>query len=535
MGNSHVKFPSENSQELLAQNFDNLSNNDVIINDVGNDDRIIDEEVVGNEDLSNAGRRIEGAKIFWFVPVLDLASCRMYPYISGCVTFNEGSYKSIRSIVLIMILCSCVLLQFLMFSAFLADLIFRPLLFIKIHTGMYPNQTHAGEYPNQTDNSLTSLVFTTNSQRYYHEYEDWFLFIWDYLYGLIGLYSTVFIFIHSWNNEAEFQGIVTLIKKIRQNKMEIRKEKSQLINVTKDEEGRGRRKRMDTERLHMCITCSDNRMQSFIDNIGWGLFHLCIIILSISLVVYWIVVNAIGCYANTNSTNLLTQDSDLALLLSIIDSIHWHLSPVIVCFIIRISCMEITTSLDCLCYAYASGLIREGRNEVKNLQRKYYQLISKVNAICMKYRRISAINITVLVFAAVGICLRYIDSDKIVSIDEFIMYDWLDFIRFSTWYLVHFLSVWLMVDAMSTLNKTLDNFSNEILLILAINKKQVNINEDIKKQLELCEMNNHRLSMDLFGIVTPSTVHLIIGFGSTTILIFVNEVTKVILEKIRIN
>ena len=464
---------------------------------------VVEMLILAEED-HDANTKVENDVRILFIPILNCISFRLYPFLSKRIRFKDGYCRSTCSVILVLILFGCILSQILMFLAYLTDMVFRPLLFIKKNS---PGYNYAS---NST--SLTTLIFPTSKNQNSQEFEKWFLFIWDYIYGLIGLYSTIFLFIHAWNNEVEFPGIFKLINNITRNKSAIKKiQPDQPINNA-------------FTRFVTCITCSNNQMQMFLDKIGWGLSHLCVILLSISLVVYWIVVNAIGSTLNSGSQNILSQDSDLALILAIIDCFHWHLSPVIVCFLIRISCIEITTSLDKLRFEFAYG-----ENPVGELWSKFYSEIERIKSISMKYSRISAINISVLIFAIVGLSLRYIDKD-ILSIDQFIMYDWLDFIRFFTWYSVHLLSVCLMIDAMSTLNRTVDYFSDEILIILACKCKMREINEDVKTQLDICSKSKQRFSIDLFGVVTPTTLHSVIGFGSATIVIFISEALKVIIE-----
>ena len=197
--------------------------------------------------------------------------------------------------------------------------------------------------------------------------------------------------------------------------------------------------------------------------------------------------------------------------------------------------MEITTRLDKLRYEFAHGVQNETERmeyPVGKLWYKFYKRIKRVKSISMKYRRISAINIIVLIFAIVGLSVRYINKD-VISIDQFIEYDWLDFIRFFTWYSVHLLSVWFMIDAMSTLNETIDYFSDEIFLLLSCKCKERNlheIHENVKTQLDICNKSKQRFIIDLFGVVTPTTVHFVIGFGFSTIVIFISEALKILIE-----
>ena len=462
----------------------------------------------------------EKVKRIWFSPILDLASLRVYPYAKDHLSFKNGCFYSTCSVLFVIGICFCVILQILMLLAFIADMVYRPLLFISIHSNIsfFPD--------NHNSSKLSSIIQVTSSSRLYHMYEDWFLFAWDYLYGIIGLYSTVFLFMNAWNvDENNFPGIIKLINEIVENNVYVHKIK--------------RKKHYSRcEQFQRFLSCSDNKMQSCLTKLGWGISHFLVIILSVVLVIYWIAVNAINWYYNSEPNEFLTQASSISLALMIFDSIHWHLAPVIVCFLVRISCMEITTKLNKIRYQYAKLVIDLDSGAANPnissfvLWKDYFKLIEKVSAVSKKYRRISAINITVLIFSVVGISVHYFEN-RIDLIDEFIQYDWIDSIRFLTWYCVHLFSVWAMVNEIATLNLALDHLPDEILVILATNGK-IQMNEDIKMQLDLCKNSLKRFSIDFFGVVTPMTVHLIIAFGSATIAIFFTESLKIVIEKIKI-
>ena len=131
---------------------------------------------VNQKEPNDIDDRVEGAKRFWIGPILAITSVRLYPHIAGHINFR--------------------------------------LLFIKMNKGYYNGSNSS---------TITALIFPDSRDEKYHEFQNWFLFIWDYMYGLIGLYSTVFLFIHAWSNEAEFPGIFKLIDNITKNKRTIQK------------------------------------------------------------------------------------------------------------------------------------------------------------------------------------------------------------------------------------------------------------------------------------------------------------------------
>ena len=468
-------------------------------------------------------RRVgETIKIIWFSPIFDFASFRLYPYVKDYVSFKENCLKSAISVLIVIAIFFCIFLQIIMLLAFLADIVYRPLLFISIHSNI---TFFSDDHFNRKWSDITVI---TSSSRLYHMYEDWFLFAWDYLYGIIGFYSTVFLFMNAWNVD-NFPGIIKLIAKIVENRVYVHKIKKM----------KGKEDYNSCKRFLRFISCSDNQMQSCLTKLGWGISHFLIILLSVFVVVYWIVVNAINWIHNSQSNQFLTQASTISFALMIFDSIHWHLSPVIVCFLIRISCMEITTKLIKIRFQYTKLIIdmeKGVENPDKNtfvLWEEYFTLINKASAISKKYQRISAINIIVLVFSVVGISIHYL-SNRIDMIDNFIQYDWIDSIRFLVWYCIHIFSVWSMVNEMATLNLALDNLTDEILIILALEGK-ITVNKEIKTQLKLCRNTTMRFSIDFFGVVTSMTAHLIIAFGSATIGIFCTESLKILVEQIKIN
>ena len=465
---------------------------------------------------------VEKIRRIWFSPILDLASLRLYPYVKDHISFRDNYLKSIYSVLIVIAICACIFLQLVMLLAYAADMVYRPLLFISIHSNVtfFPESHNSSQW--------SRITVTTSSNRLYHMYEDWFLFAWDYLYGMIGLYSTVFLFMNAWNVDAEdFPGILKLINEIVKNKISVH-------NMRKPEE----KYYTCCERFHIFISCSNSQMQSWLTKLGWGISHFLIIVLCVFLVVYWITVNSINWFHNSQPNQFLTQASSLSLALMIFDSIHWHLAPVIVCFLIRISCMEITTKLITLRYQFTKlvmDLERGEPNPDRNnfvLWREYYRLVKKTSAISKKYRRISAINIVVLIFSVVGISIHYLNN-RIDLIDDFIEYDLIDGVRFVIWYCVHLFSVWAMVNEMAKLNLTLDHLPDEILVILATEGK-ITMDKEIKMQLKLCTNSSMRFSIDFFGVVNSTTVQMIVAFGSTTIGLFFTESLKILIENIKI-
>ena len=516
-----------------------------------------DEKEDSAETTTSRRNYWEIVKRIWFDPVLSCAQLNCGRW--GEFKFNGITKESIISFFKILLIIICILLQVLFFIAFIMDMIYRPLLFIRIHTGIL-NVTDPENKPNI---SLISLVIVTSPERLYHQYENWFLFTWDYLYGLIALYSTAFLFITSWNVHYHgHDGFRKLISNISEFKEDIQNAERDFREIKGEKE-----KPTCSEQFISFISFSDKRVQKLYSQFRWGIAHLFVIVSSCLLVVYWIIINVIGWFLNSQSSNFVTQDSNIALVLMILDSFHWHIAPVIVCFLIRIACMEVTTHLDKLCYEYVQKVIcskderlnvqqqqgdppvavvhsnvLEDASEIQpvfqvhqprqpiELWKDFYQRIKRVSAITNQYQRISSINITILIFSVVRISVHYITEDTTI-IDGFLSHDWIDLSRFILWYLVHLVSVWFMVDAMATLNYKLDHFTDDIMVLFS-DLESPTIPDDIQKQLDLCRHSKTRFSMSFFGVVTRGTVTSVIGFGAGTIMVFLVEAMKLALYNV---
>ena len=469
----------------------------------------------------------EFVKRGWFIPIFLCASFRLFKYHPEHVVLNQGRKKALRSIVVVLLIIVSIIFQLLFFSIFFVDLcIYRPILFIKIQTEMKgTGVTH------QTNSNHSFFPSLSPSTRLFREYEDWFLFIWDYLYGLVGLYSTAFLFLHSWTLPTDdYPGIVNLIRNIMKNKVEMFAPNSHINRISPVCLFRG---------LYKFVSCSDNRTEKCISTLFSGIAYSFVIVSSLILVVYWITLNVIGRYFNTESEDSLSQDSNVFLLFIFIDTFHWHLAPVVICFLIRFSCMEMYTAIDKLRFTYVRKLIRHANNRESSvlepsvdLWREFYTILNRVSIISLRYGRICAININVLIFSVLAISLHYIDQ-QIVTIDRFIKYDWVDASRFLVWYLVHWISVWFMVDAMATLNSTIRLFPDEILISFA-KYSSIELSNEIQNQLNLCRQTQKRFCIHFFGAVNRATVHVILASGGATLLIFGFEALKILFKIIKI-
>ena len=316
---------------------------------------------------------------------------------------------------------------------------------------------------------------------------------------------------------------------------------------------------------------------TFFNKFGWSLVNLVMIVLSVLLIVYWIIVNAYVWMTNESSYDPFTQDSDLLFIIMIFDCIYWHLAPVLVCFLIRASCIELTTQLQNLVYIFAWNCLpfRNATNSIflpqemvalnnpqedpRNLSpfsanadqinkvfvnensrvgsqtfelwAEYYSVVSKVVKLANKFNWIAAVNSIGLIFGVVGLSVMYIMKSQ-TTIDDLLQGDSLDAIRLITWYIINLISVWLMIHSMVALNLTLDNFSDEILMILA--EKKIILTNEIKEELSICSKSHQRFTLTLFGTITPSTSNVILASGGTTLCIFLTYGIKLAINKFQV-
>ena len=444
-----------------------------------------------DQELNKSVRRYEeneSRKTYWLIPFFHLLTCRLCTWGYNLSDMNMDEWSCWRKY-----LCFCIVgllsllggfLQLLIFLIYLLDiLVYRPVLFIFILTNKL----------NLTDDNTH---FDSASSRLYHEYENYFIFAWDYIYGLIGLLSTFFLFYYSWIKRGDTKTVSKLFNDIIRNKVSIYKYKQRVYGL-----------RDDSFSFRKFVLSWDRR-SLFFNKFGWSLVHLLVIVLSVLLVVYWIIVNVYVWMSNKSSYQPFTQDSDLLFILMIFDCIYWHLAPVLVCFLIRASCTELTTKLHKLVYKFAwtclpftnatnsiflpqemvtfnrpqetprnlsplsanadeinnvlidnaNGFVNEnleanqaGRAGAQSFELwvEYYSVLRKVSRLADKFNWISAVNSIGLIFVVVGLSVMYITKSH-TTVNDFFQGDILDAIRLITWYFLNLISVWLMINSMST-------------------------------------------------------------------------------------
>ena len=204
---------------------------------------------------------------------------------------------------------------------------------------------------------------------------------------------------------------------------------------------------------------------------------------------------------------------------------YWHISPVLACIAVRYICVglqhrvEIAVNksgmciknLDCECkerpivtfYKLIKSDIKEGSRKV------YY--IATLNII-------SVVIILGLLFSSFVDSSNHGFTEKIALIAEndkdianSIPY------RSPLIYLYHFISVWLMSDAIITLNTKLEKFSDSVLKedgiadILAFDCEP--FKQQMRQQLDLISNSRERFEIALFGDFSLSVFYTIIPFG----------------------
>ena len=479
-------------------------------------------------------KKREWYKRCWLIHLFNVVQCQPCCNWEHTPT-NETETNRCRKFIYRFSRWILIILQLIILLVFTVDiLIYRPVLFFHILT----NGFNVSQIQNVSETSSTS--------RLYHEYEDYFLFVWDYVYGLIALCSTFFLFYYTWLKPNEHVSMPGLIRNIIENKGKLyecknRVEKSRKVSLLRN----------DKEKFAFQKLNSSHYRSKMFRKFGWTIVHLIVFVLSILLVIYWIIVNLYVWMKNINSHSLLKQDSDLLFIFMIFDSFYWHLAPVLVCFLIRASCIDLSSELNRLEYEFADSLQENSKNSdsliIQNvaiqtidnpgsngasfdLCSKFYLILEQVAMISRKYCWIAAINSVVLVFGVVGLTVKYImdDNEKMV---DFLEQDTIDAVRLITWYVLHLISVWLMVDSMADLNLNLDEFSDQIFIILA--KEKIRLTKEIKDDLNICSKTKIRFMMNFFGVVTTSTSNALVAFGGATIAIFLTEGIQIVLSHLK--
>ena len=496
-------------------------------------------------------KKSESRKTSWLIPFFHLLTCRLCTWgysLSDVNTEGWSECQKYACFLLIGLLSILgVIFQVLIFLVYLLDMLYRPVLFLVTLTEFKFNDS------NPHSNSP--------SDRLYHEYENYFIFAWDYIYGLIGLFSTFFLFWYSWVKTSDSKTIAKLFEDIIRNKVSVYKYKLKVYGLRND----------NFSFRKFLLSCELE--STFLNKFGWSLVNILVIVLSVLLVVYWIIVNAYVWMTNEVSYRPFTQDSDLLFILMIFDCIYWHLAPVLVCFLIRASCIELTTKLQKLIYKFAWTCLplsnatatnsifipqemvplvnsQENQNadgafvnenlEANQAERsalrsfelwsEYYSVLRKVSDVANKFNWIAAINSIGLIFGVVGLSVMYIMKSQ-TTINDFFQNDVIDAIRLITWYIINLISVWLMMNSMAALNTKLDNFSDEILMILA--EKRIILNRTIKKELSVCSKSHQKFTLTLFGTITPSTSNAILASGGTTLCIFLTYGIKLVINNFK--
>ena len=475
------------------------------------------------EEKVERGKRNEKLKRYWFIPLFRQSCCKWEHTKKFIYRFSKWIL---------------IILQLIILLVFTVDiLIYRPVLFFHILT----NGFNVSQIQNVSETSSTS--------RLYHEYEDYFLFVWDYVYGLIAFCSTFFLFYYTWLKPDEHVSMPELIRNIIENKGKLYEYKNRVEKSRRDSLLGNEKEKLAFQKLN-----SSHYRSRIFGKFGWTIVHLIVFVMSFLLVIYWIFVNLYVWMKDINSHSLLKQlkeESDLLFIFMIFDSFYWHLAPVLVCFLVRASCIDLTSKLNRLGYEFANSVQGNSKNGDSlitqnvaiqtmddpgdngtrfKLWSRFYLLLKQVETVSSKYCWIAAINSVVLVFGVVGLTVKYIMDDNEKMLD-FLEHDTIDAVRLITWYVLHLISVWLMVDSMADLNLNLDEFSDQIFIILA--KEEIELTKEMQAELNICSKTKIRFMMNFFGVVTTSTSNLLVAFGGATIAIFLTEGIQIVLNHLK--
>ena len=232
---------------------------------------------------------------------------------------------------------------------------------------------------------------------------------------------------------------------------------------------------------------------------------------------------------NMSKDNGVTYDSSSCLYESLTYAInlYWHICPVLACIVVTYVCVELQHKVDIAVERSRMYINGEGYSYSENERPivAFYELINgEVKEYSRKVYYIATLNIISVVILLASLFSSYIDSSNkgftekltaIADLDEnihrIIAY------RSPLIYLYHFISVWLMSDAIITLNTKLERFSDSVLKEDGIAKFLTDSSRKFKRnmrdQLNLISNSKERFEIAFLGDFSLSVFYTIIPFG----------------------
>ena len=206
---------------------------------------------------------------------------------------------------------------------------------------------------------------------------------------------------------------------------------------------------------------------------------------------------------------------------------YWHICPVLSCIAVTYVCVELQHKVDNAVVRSRMYINREGNAHTGNGRPivAFYELINgEVKEYSRKVYYIATLNIISVVILLASLFSSYIDSSNngytqkmnaIADLDEDI-HKTIAY-RSPLIYLYHFISVWLMSDAIITLNTKLAKFSDSILKEDGIAKfltdSSRKFKRDMRDQLNLISNSRERFEVAFLGDFSLSVFYTIIPFG----------------------
>ena len=205
---------------------------------------------------------------------------------------------------------------------------------------------------------------------------------------------------------------------------------------------------------------------------------------------------------------------------------YWHISPVFACIAVRYICVGLQHKVD-IAVNKSKMCIKDldrGRSKERPIVTFYKLIKCDIKEYSRRLYYIATLNIISVVIILGLLLSSYVDSsnhgftEKIAliaendkDINQAIAY------RSPLIYLYHFFSVWLMSDAIITLNAKLEKFSDSVLKedgitdILAYGCEP--FKQQMRQQLSLISNSRERFEIALFGDFSLSVFYTIIPFG----------------------
>ena len=251
--------------------------------------------------------------------------------------------------------------------------------------------------------------------------------------------------------------------------------------------------------------------------------------------------------------NLTKEHIDMNVYMSIdylmefVNTIQWHMSPVLACVAIRYICKHLQNEIE-HAVKRSKEYIEEkwqGITELGNVNdietrngspiQEFYTITKLVRKYSNKLYYISSLNIFSVGIIVANIFVSYMnDSDKAFAekfsrakkeenVDEMMLF------RTVFVYIYQFIGVWLMSDGIIGVNTQLAKFSDEINSDTEIMDKIFGENtgrlkefaEGIKQELSMIAESKERFEIAFFGDFSTSLFYTIIPIGLTTMVSFV--------------